>query len=63
MTGSSIRCMTTPKSLLMILRRERQTWRCSHCFVHGSAVWAVRDGSNGPRVRMRVACGEIEGRC
>lgn len=29
---------------------ERQTWRCSHCMVHGSAVWAVRDGPNGPRV-------------
>ncbi|KAL8903252.1 MAG: hypothetical protein Q9207_004044 [Kuettlingeria erythrocarpa] len=28
---------------------ERQTWRCSHCAVHGSAVWAVRDGPNGPR--------------
>ena len=41
----------------MILRRERQTWRCSHCFVHGSAAWAVRDGSNGPRVRV---CVEIE---
>ena len=32
--------------------RERQTWRCSHCLVHGSAVWAVRDGPNGPRVRF-----------
>ena len=31
--------------------RERPTWRCSHCAVHGSAVWAVRDGPNGPRVR------------
>ena len=29
---------------------ERQTWRCAHCLVHGSAVWAVRDGPNGPRV-------------
>ncbi|KAL8947933.1 MAG: hypothetical protein Q9222_005836 [Ikaeria aurantiellina] len=28
---------------------ERQTWRCSHCLVHGSAVWAVRDGPSGPR--------------
>ncbi|KAL8986883.1 MAG: hypothetical protein Q9177_003867 [Variospora cf. flavescens] len=28
---------------------ERQTWRCSHCAVHGSAVWAVRDGPSGPR--------------
>lgn len=38
----------------MMLCRERQTWRCSHCLVHGSAVWAVRDGPNGSRVRMRV---------
>ena len=29
---------------------ERHSWRCSHCMVHGSAVWAVRDGPNGPRV-------------
>ncbi|MCJ1293280.1 Chromatin structure remodeling complex protein sfh1 [Xylographa carneopallida] len=28
---------------------ERHTWRCSHCLVHGSAVWAVRDGPSGPR--------------
>ncbi|KAH7028387.1 hypothetical protein B0J12DRAFT_684074 [Macrophomina phaseolina] len=28
---------------------ERQNWRCSHCLVHGTAVWAVRDGPNGPR--------------
>lgn len=37
-------------SLLTNLYRERQTWRCSHCLVHGSAVWAVRDGPIGPRV-------------
>ena len=29
---------------------ERNTWRCSHCLVWGSAVWAVRDGPHGPRV-------------
>ena len=29
---------------------ERQTWRCSHCLVFGSAVWGVRDGPRGPRV-------------
>lgn len=29
---------------------ERNTWRCSHCKVWGTAVWAVRDGPNGPRV-------------
>lgn len=31
---------------------ERQTWRCGHCTVWGSAVWAVRDGPNGPRVSL-----------
>lgn len=30
--------------------RERVTWRCSHCLVHGTAVWAVRDGPSGPKV-------------
>lgn len=34
---------------------ERQTWRCSHCAVHGSAVWAVRDGPSGPRVSPAFA--------
>ena len=29
---------------------ERQSWRCSHCLVFGSAVWGVRDGPRGPRV-------------
>lgn len=28
---------------------ERQTWRCAHCWVWGTAVWAVRDGPRGPR--------------
>ncbi|PNS19870.1 hypothetical protein CAC42_7837 [Sphaceloma murrayae] len=28
---------------------ERQTWRCSHCQVWGTAVWSVRDGPNGSR--------------
>ncbi|KIW06611.1 uncharacterized protein PV09_02325 [Verruconis gallopava] len=28
---------------------ERQFWRCEHCRVWGSAVWAVREGPNGPR--------------
>lgn len=28
---------------------ERMQWTCSHCRVWGSAVWAVRDGPNGPR--------------
>jgi chromatin structure-remodeling complex subunit SFH1 len=29
---------------------ERNTWRCMHCRVWGTAVWAVRDGPHGPRV-------------
>ncbi|OCT55045.1 RSC complex subunit Sfh1 [Cladophialophora carrionii] len=29
---------------------ERQNWRCKHCLIWGSAVWAVRDGPLGPRV-------------
>ncbi|KAJ5081444.1 hypothetical protein NUU61_009708 [Penicillium alfredii] len=28
---------------------ERQSWRCSNCMVWGTAVWAVRDGPEGPR--------------
>ncbi|KAF2761675.1 SNF5-domain-containing protein [Pseudovirgaria hyperparasitica] len=28
---------------------ERQYWRCAHCAVWGTAVWAVRDGPSGPR--------------
>ena len=37
-------------------QRERQSWRCSHCMVFGSAVWGVRDGPAGPRVSYsRVA--------
>ncbi|KAL2131934.1 hypothetical protein VTI74DRAFT_4436 [Chaetomium olivicolor] len=28
---------------------ERTTWRCSHCKVWGTSVWAVRDGPFGPR--------------
>ena len=31
---------------------ERNTWRCAHCKVWGTAVWAVRDGPHGPRVRL-----------
>lgn len=29
---------------------ERGSWRCAHCRVWGTAVWAVRDGPRGPRV-------------
>ncbi|KAK3317957.1 hypothetical protein B0H66DRAFT_639424 [Apodospora peruviana] len=28
---------------------ERSSWRCSHCKVWGTSVWAVRDGPLGPR--------------
>ncbi|KAL2017098.1 hypothetical protein VTK56DRAFT_2621 [Thermocarpiscus australiensis] len=28
---------------------ERTSWRCSHCKVWGTSVWAVRDGPYGPR--------------
>jgi chromatin structure-remodeling complex subunit SFH1 len=31
---------------------ERPTWQCTHCRIGGSAVWAVRDGPNGPRVSV-----------
>jgi chromatin structure-remodeling complex subunit SFH1 len=31
---------------------ERLSWRCSHCRVPGTSVWAVRDGPYGPRVRL-----------
>lgn len=29
---------------------ERLNWRCAHCRVWGTSVWAVRDGPAGPRV-------------
>lgn len=29
---------------------ERLAWRCSHCRVWGTSVWAVRDGPAGPKV-------------
>ena len=35
--------------ILLTLFRERQSWRCAHCWVWGTAVWAVRDGPKGPR--------------
>ncbi|KAK5658273.1 hypothetical protein OQA88_2248 [Cercophora sp. LCS_1] len=28
---------------------ERNTWRCSHCKVFGTNVWAIRDGPYGPK--------------
>lgn len=39
---------------------ERQSWRCRWCWVWGSAVWAVRDGPMGSKVRLlRVSRSEI----
>lgn len=35
---------------------ERMVWRCSHCRVWGSSVWAVRDGPEGPRVSSYSVC-------
>ena len=29
---------------------ERLSWRCAHCRIWGTSVWAVRDGPHGPRV-------------
>lgn len=29
---------------------ERSAWRCLHCRIWGTCVWAVRDGPAGPRV-------------
>jgi chromatin structure-remodeling complex subunit SFH1 len=34
---------------------ERMTWRCSHCRVWGTSVWAVRDGPLGPRVSILLS--------
>jgi chromatin structure-remodeling complex subunit SFH1 len=34
---------------------ERPVWQCSHCRIGGNAVWAVRDGPNGPRVSFCMA--------
>lgn len=29
--------------------QERYQWRCTHCNIWGTSVWAVRDGPYGPR--------------
>ncbi|KAK6087301.1 rsc complex subunit [Seiridium cupressi] len=29
--------------------QERLNWRCTHCRIWGTSVWAVRDGPYGPR--------------
>jgi chromatin structure-remodeling complex subunit SFH1 len=33
---------------------ERMSWRCAHCRVWGTSVWAVRDGPYGPRVSYHI---------
>jgi chromatin structure-remodeling complex subunit SFH1 len=33
-----------------LAENERLSWRCAHCRVWGTSVWAVRDGPYGPRV-------------
>ena len=35
---------------------ERLNWRCAHCRVWGTSVWAVRDGPYGPRVSQPPFC-------
>ena len=35
-----------------VTEQERIAWRCSHCLVWGTAVWAVRSGPKGPRVSI-----------
>ena len=35
---------------------ERKIWRCTHCSIWGSAVWAVRDGPRGPK-SLCMNCG------
>ncbi|KAI9904786.1 hypothetical protein N3K66_001315 [Trichothecium roseum] len=39
-----------------LTEQERSTWRCSHCRVWGTSVWAVRDGPAGPRT-LCANCG------
>ncbi len=35
-----------------LTEQERSNWRCSHCRVWGTSVWAVRDGPYGSRVSV-----------
>ncbi|GJN68348.1 chromatin structure remodeling complex protein sfh1 [Purpureocillium lilacinum] len=37
---------------------ERTTWRCSHCRVWGTSVWAVRDGPAGSKT-LCANCGYL----
>ncbi|KAL2758995.1 hypothetical protein ACRALDRAFT_1075330 [Sodiomyces alcalophilus JCM 7366] len=32
-----------------LTEQERMAWRCDHCGIQGTSVWAVRDGPNRPR--------------
>lgn len=41
-------------SITQLTEGERQYWLCSHCKVWGSAVWGVRDGPNGQKVRLML---------
>ncbi|KAI3318424.1 SNF5-domain-containing protein [Xylariaceae sp. AK1471] len=37
--------------------QERYNWRCTHCCIWGTSVWAVRDGPYGPR-SLCANCGQ-----
>ncbi|KAI0126061.1 hypothetical protein BJ170DRAFT_459112 [Xylariales sp. AK1849] len=37
---------------------ERLNWRCTHCRIWGTSVWAVRDGPYGPR-SLCANCGRL----
>lgn len=43
-----------------LTEQERFTWRCYHCKVWGSSVWAVRDGPHGPRVSSPLTADQNE---
>lgn len=38
--------------------QERLNWRCTHCRIWGTCVWAVRDGPYGPR-SLCANCGRL----
>ncbi|KAI1855417.1 hypothetical protein JX265_007750 [Neoarthrinium moseri] len=38
--------------------QERLNWRCTHCRIWGTSVWAVRDGPYGPR-SLCANCGRL----
>ncbi|KAI1769478.1 SNF5-domain-containing protein [Hypoxylon sp. FL1150] len=38
--------------------QERINWRCTHCRIWGTSVWAVRDGPWGPR-SLCANCGRL----